>query len=104
MRHLTFLWFFLPTGLAMLLFIAMPIVSVVIQSIYAPHPAVLIEVENCTPLVGCTTETTIDQDATAALRQEKPLGRFVGLSVYLDRGHLAIKEGIHRLQFLHPLP
>ena len=92
MRHLTFLWFFLPTGLAMLLFIAMPIASVVIQSIYAPHPAVLIEVENCTPLVGCTTETTIDQDATAALRQEKPLGRFVGLSVYLDRGHLAIKE------------
>ena len=92
MRHLTFLWFFLPTGLAMLLFIAMPIVSVVIQSIYAPHPAVLIEVESCTPLVGCTTETTIDQEATAALREEKPLGRFVGLSVYLDRGHLAIKE------------
>ena len=28
----------------MLLFIAMPIVSVVIQSIYAPHPAVLVEV------------------------------------------------------------
>ena len=76
----------------MLLFIAMPIVSVVIQSIYAPHPAVLIEVENCTPLVGCTTETTIDQEATAVLREEKPLGRFVGLSVYLDRGHLAIKE------------
>ena len=92
MRHMTFLWFFLPTGLAMLLFIAMPIVSVVIQSIYAPHPAVLIEVENCTPLVGCTTETTIDQEATATLREEKPLGRFVGLSVYLDRGHLAIKE------------
>ena len=92
MRHTTFLWFFLPTGLAMLLFIAMPIVSVVIQSIFAPHPAVLIEVENCTPLVGCTTETTIDQDATAALRDEKPLGRFVGLNVYLDRGHLAFAE------------
>ncbi len=26
------------------------------------------------------------------MREEKPLGRFVGLSVYLDRGHLAIKE------------
>ena len=64
----------------------------VIQSIFAPHPAVLIEVENCTPLVGCTTETTIDQDATAALRDEKPLGRFVGLNVYLDRGHLAFAE------------
>ncbi len=92
MRHKTFLWFFLPTGLAMLLFIAMPIVSVVIQSIFAPHPAVLLEVENCTPLIGCTTETTIDQKATAALRAEKPLGRFVGLDIYFDRGHLALQE------------
>ncbi|MFI2766379.1 carbohydrate ABC transporter permease [Ruegeria faecimaris] len=92
MRHKTFLWFFLPTGLAMLLFIAMPIVSVVTQSIFAPHPAVLLEVESCTPLIGCTTETTIDQEATAALRAEKPLGRFVGLDIYLDRGHLAIQE------------
>ncbi|MDP5219890.1 sugar ABC transporter permease [Ruegeria sp. 2205SS24-7] len=92
MRHKTFLWFFLPTGLAMLLFIAMPIVSVVIQSIFAPHPAVLLEVENCTPLIGCTTETTIDQQATAALREAQPLGRFVGLGIYFDRGHLAIQE------------
>lgn len=92
MRHMTFFWFFLPTGLAMLLFIALPIVSIVTQSIFAPHPAVLVEVENCTPLVGCTTETTIDQDATAELRAEKPMGRFVGLDIYFDRGHLAIKE------------
>ncbi|MGR3610732.1 MAG: carbohydrate ABC transporter permease [Sulfitobacter sp.] len=92
MRHKTFLWFFLPTGLAMLLFIALPIVSVVTQSIFAPHPAVLIEVESCTPLVGCTTETTVDQEATAALRAEKPLGRFVGLDIYFDRGHLAVSE------------
>jgi ABC-type sugar transport system permease subunit len=92
MRHKTFLWFFLPTGLAMLLFIAMPIVSVVTQSIFAPHPAVLLEVESCTPLIGCTTETTIDQEATAAIRAEKPLGRFVGLEIYFNRGHLAIQE------------
>lgn len=92
MRHRTFLWFFLPTGLAMLLFIAMPIVSVVTQSIFAPHLAVLLEVENCTPLIGCTKETTVDQEATAALRAEKPFGRFVGLDIYFDRGHLAIQE------------
>ncbi|WP_299986195.1 carbohydrate ABC transporter permease [uncultured Ruegeria sp.] len=92
MRHKTFLWFFLPTGLAMLLFIAMPIVSVVTQSIFAPHPAVLIEVESCTPLVGCTTETTVDQEATATLRAENPMGRFVGLGIYFDRGHLAVQE------------
>ncbi len=76
----------------MLLFIALPIVSVVLQSIYAPHPAVLVEVETCTPLVGCTIETSIDQEATADLRAAKPLGRFVGLEIFKDRGHLALLE------------
>lgn len=91
MRHSTFFWFFLPTGLAMLLFIALPIVSVVIQSMHAPHEAVLRTVENCGPF-GCTQETTIDQEATRALREAEPLGRFVGLEIYLDRGHLAVQE------------
>lgn len=91
MKHRSFFWFFLPTGLAMLIFIAAPIVSVVIQSIYLPHEAVFIETENCGPF-GCTTETTIDQEATALLREEEPLGRFAGLEVYFDRGHLAISE------------
>lgn len=91
MRHSTFFWFFLPTGLAMLLFIAFPIVSVLIQSVYAPHEAVLIEVENQGPF-GITKSTTIDQAATEALRQAEPLGRFVGLQIYLDRGHLAVGE------------
>ena len=92
MRHSTFFWFFLPTAAAMLLFIAFPILSVVMQSIYAPHSAVLIEVETCTPLVGCTMETTVDQEATAALRASEPLGRFVGLGIFFDRGHLAVSE------------
>jgi len=60
--------------------------------VYAPHPSVLIEVENCTPLVGCTKETTIDQDATRALREAEPLGRFVGLEIFRDRNHLAFQE------------
>ena len=76
----------------MLLFIALPLISVVLQSIYAPHPAVLVEVETCTPLVGCTIETSIDQEATADLRAVKPLGRFVGLEIFKDRGHLALLE------------
>ena len=76
----------------MVLFIALPIVSVLIQSVFAPHEAILIEVENCTPLVGCTTETTMDHDATRALRDAQPLGRFVGLDIFLDRGHLALAE------------
>lgn len=91
MKHRTFLWFFAPTALAMLLFIAAPIASVVMQSVFAPHAAVLIEVENCGPF-GCKIETSIDQDATAAIREEKPLGRFVGTSIYFDRGHLATAE------------
>lgn len=92
MRHTTFFWFFLPTATAMLLFIAAPIVSVVIQSVFAPHEAVFIEVESCTPLVGCKTETTIDQEATSALKEAQPLGRFVGLETYFNRGHLAVAE------------
>ncbi|PTX55442.1 carbohydrate ABC transporter membrane protein 1 (CUT1 family) [Litoreibacter ponti] len=91
MKHRTFFWFFLPTGLAMLLFIALPIISVLIQSVYAPHEAVLITVENSGPF-GTTTSTTIDQQATEALRAAEPLGRFVGLQIYLDRGHLAFGE------------
>ncbi|MDJ0683767.1 MAG: sugar ABC transporter permease [Alphaproteobacteria bacterium] len=92
MRHKTFFWFILPTATAMLLFIALPIVSVLIQSVFAPHEAVLREVENCTPLVGCTTETTIDHDATRALREAQPMGRFVGFEIFIDRGHLAFSE------------
>lgn len=91
MKHKTFFWFFLPTGLAMLVFIAFPIVSVIMQSIFLPVEAVLVETENCGPF-GCKVETTIDQEATAKLRDASPLGRFAGLEVYLDRGHLAVSE------------
>ncbi len=92
MRHSTFFWFVLPTASAMVLFIAFPIISVLVQSVHAPHPVVLVEVETCTPLVGCTVETTMDQDATKAIREAEPLGRFIGLEIFFDRGHLAVKE------------
>ncbi len=91
MKHRTFFWFFLPTGLAMLLFIAAPLVSIVTQSVFAPHEPVLVTVENCTPF-SCTEETTIDRAATRVLRDEEPLGRFVGIDIYLDRNHLAVAE------------
>lgn len=91
MKHRTFLAFFLPTATAMLLFIALPIVSVLIQSVHAPHGQVIVEVENCTPF-GCTKSTTIDQNATQKLRAEKPIGRFVGAEIYTDRSHLAFGE------------
>ncbi|GFE63658.1 carbohydrate ABC transporter permease [Litoreibacter roseus] len=91
MKHRTFFWFFLPSGLAMFLFIFLPIISVVSQSVHTPHDAVLITVENCGPF-GCKEETTVDNEATEALRAAQPLGKFVGLQIYLDRGHLAVNE------------
>ena len=91
MKHKTFFWFILPSAVAMLLFIAMPIVSVAIQSVYAPHEQVIIEVENCGPF-GCTQSTMVDQSATQALRDAEPLGRFVGAEIYTNRNHLAFAD------------
>ena len=91
MKHKTFFWFILPTASAMLLFIALPILSVITQSLFTPHEQVFKTVENCTPF-KCTEATVIDQEASEALRAEAPLGKFAGLSIYLDRGHLATSE------------
>lgn len=91
MKHRTFFWFFLPTALAMLLFIFLPIVSVVMQSVYIDHEQVFKEVENC-DIFGCKKATVVDNDATEQLRNEKPLGRFVGVSNYFNRSHLASSE------------
>ncbi|NHB77612.1 carbohydrate ABC transporter permease [Rhodobacter calidifons] len=91
MKHRTFFWFILPSATAMLLFIALPIVSVLIQSVHAPHQQVIREVENCN-VFGCTTTTVVDQEATRLLREAAPMGRFVGTGIYTDRNHLAISE------------
>jgi ABC-type sugar transport system permease subunit len=91
MKHRTFFWFFLPTGLAMLLFIFLPIISVVNQSLFTPIDAVLETVKTCGPF-GCTESTSVNQGATEQLRAENPLGQWSGLEIYLDRSHLAIAE------------
>ena len=91
MKHKTFFWFILPTFLAMLIFIFLPIISVVLQSVHTPHENVLITVENCDPF-GCKKVTSIDHEATKNLNQSEPLGKFIGLDIYFDRGHLAIEN------------
>ena len=91
MKHKTFFWFVLPSSLAMLLFIFLPLVSIVLQSVFVAHDQVIISVENCGPF-GCKQSTMIDQEATEALRQGQPFGQFAGATTYLDRGHLAVKE------------
>ena len=91
MPHRTFFWFILPSALAMLLFIALPIVSVIIQSLHIEHEHVLVQVETCDPF-GCKKESKIDTKQTAKLLKEDPLGRFNGLGTFLDRNHLAVEE------------
>ncbi len=75
----------------MLLFIAMPIVSVLVQSLHAGHDQVLREVESCS-VFSCETQVIVDTEATEKLYDEKPLGKFVGLSNYTNRAHLAFAE------------
>ena len=91
MKHKTFFWFFLPTALAMFLFIALPLTSIVSQSLHTPHDAVLVVVESCDPF-GCKSETTIDHQASQQINEEKPQGKWVGFQIYSDRNHLAFKE------------
>ena len=91
MKHKTFFWFFLPTALAMFLFIALPLTSIVSQSLHTPHDQVLIVVESCDPF-GCKSETTIDHQASKQINEEKPKGKWVGFEIYTDRNHLAFKE------------
>mgnify|MGYP002784592006 CR=1 FL=1 len=92
MPHSTFFRFMGPSLFAMLLFIALPIVSIVVQSLHIEHPQVLVTSETCQPFGGCTTTTVVDAAATAALREEEPLGRFNGFGTYADRNHLALAE------------
>ena len=91
MPHKTFFWFILPSLAAMFLFIALPLVSVAVQSLFIEHEQVLKVTENCGPF-GCKEETTVDVEATEQLRAEEPLGKFNGLATYFDRGHLAVNE------------
>jgi ABC-type sugar transport system permease subunit len=91
MPHRTFFLFIFPSILAMVLFITLPIVSVVVQSLFVQHEAVLVTVENCGPF-GCEKQTRVDTAAMEKLEAEQPLGRFAGLANYLNRNHLAVDE------------
>ena len=91
MPHKTFFWFFFPSGLAMIIFIGLPIFSSFFQSMHIEPEQVLIEVETCDPF-GCETEVQVDQEATTINREANPLGRFNGFGTYKDRNHLAFNE------------
>lgn len=91
MPHRTFLAFIWPSLLAMILFIAVPIVSVAYQSLFVEHQQILSEVESCGPF-GCKSEVRVDSAAMAELRAEEPMGRYNGLGTYTNPTHLAFDE------------
>ena len=91
MKHRTFMWFILPSLAAMVLFIALPIISVFTQSLFIKHDKVLIEAEVCGPF-GCKIEVSVDAEATKQIRKDKPLGKFNGFKTYTNRNHLAFEE------------
>lgn len=91
MPHRAFFAFIFPSLLAMILFITLPIASVLVQSLYVEHPQVLIEVINSGPF-GDTKETKVDTQAMAALQAAEPLGQFAGLANYTNHNHLALDD------------
>lgn len=91
MPHRTFWLFLAPSGIAMILFIALPIVSVIVQSLHIENEKVLVVTESCGPF-GCTEQVKVDEVASEQLNQERPLGRFNGIGTYLNRNHLAFQE------------
>jgi ABC-type sugar transport system permease subunit len=91
MPHRTFLAFILPSLFVMLVFIAMPIVSVAYQSLFVEHEKVMTSVQSCGPF-GCTSEVRVDTAAMEKIRAEQPMGRFNWLGTYTNPGHLAFDE------------
>ena len=91
MRHRQFLYFFLPSALVMLLFIAVPILFVAYQSLFVEHEQVMKSVENCGPF-GCQQEIHVDTEAMALLKEAAPMGQFNALGTYTNASHLAVDE------------
>ena len=91
MPHRTFLAFIFPSLAAMILFIALPLLSIAYQSLYIQHPKVLADMQVCDPF-GCIVESEIDTEEMAAINATAPAGRFNGLGTYVNQAHLATAE------------
>ena len=91
MPHRTFIFFILPSLLSMILLIAVPILSVMTQSLFIAHKQILVVSEACGPF-GCVKETSVNAEATANLREKEPLGLYNGFATYTNRNHLATSE------------
>ena len=90
--HSTFFRFMGPSLVAMFLFIALPIVSIFVQSLHIEHSQVVVLSETCQPFDGCTQSTSVDAAATAQLRAEQPLGQFDGFGIERPRATGALRS------------
>ena len=88
MPHKTFFLFILPSLTAMLVFIALPLVSIAYQSLFMEPEKAMIAVEACDPF-GCRREIQVDTDALEKSRLLAPAGRFNALGTYFNSAHLA---------------
>lgn len=94
MPHRAFFAFILPSLASMIVFIAMPLISIAWQSLYVEHPKVLTTVETCDPF-GCELEPHVDIAAMTKLNAAEPAGLFNGLATFADTSHLAFSELRH---------
>ena len=93
MKHKAFFWFILPTLTAMILFIALPIVSVLIQSHACRARAGADRSGKLRPVWLTTQATTRSTRTPRRPCAPRPrLGRFNGLGTYTNRAHLAFGE------------
>ncbi len=75
----------------MVLFIALPIASIILQSLFVERARIVVPVETCGPF-GCVEAAKIDLNASAAQDGGRSFGQFSGLSNYSNRNHLALGE------------
>jgi len=91
MPHRTFIAFIMPSLCTMLIFIALPLVSLAYQSLFIEAEKPIRVVQTCDPF-GCHLESRVDSQALAKLRAQEPAGRFNGLKTYTNPSHLAFAD------------
>jgi ABC-type sugar transport system permease subunit len=91
MPHRTFLLFIIPSLTAMVLFIALPLISIAYQSFFIERPRDLVVVQVCDPF-GCEAENQVATSVGPTTHSRSLAGRFNGFGTYLNSTHLAVTE------------
>lgn len=83
--------FILPSLLAMVIFIALPMISIAYQSLFLEPQRTLKAVETCDPF-GCRMENRVAPGAENGADRKHAVRRFNGIGTYLDARHLAFSD------------